>query len=102
MNLNSNTLYFKQIYIYIYGAEPFFFSCSPDSIYGSENKIEAADISTGISVRVHFQMRWFSSLVAAGSITVNITTSKYRPFHCIVVCAKVFTVAVVSRLGYGV
>jgi len=48
------------------------FSCSTDSIYGRENKIEAANISTGISVRVHFQMRRFCSLVATGSITVSI------------------------------
>jgi hypothetical protein len=97
MNLNRNTLYFK--HIYMVHSLFFSFSCSPDSIYGCENKIEAADISTGISVRVHFQMRWFCSLVAAGSITVSITHQNRDPFSAL---CPVFIVAAVSRLGYGV
>lgn len=81
MNLSRNTLYFKQIYT---AQSPFYVQlCSPDSIYGRENKIEAANISTGISVRVHFQMRWFCSLVAAGSITVNIKHQNRDPFSAL-------------------
>lgn len=83
MNLSCNTLYSKQIYTVQSLFFFFTFSCSPDSIYGCENKIEAANISTGISVRVHFQMRWFCTLVAAGSITVSIKRQNRDPFSAL-------------------